>query len=274
MISFEQSALLILILYAISSICGIAGLLLRQRWLRIVACLFAVAGFGVQTFDMVRGSHAQNPEGLSLGTYLQILAWFMLLCAFFSDWKTRHSTPTIFMVPLVLMLFLFSLQVMHAQIALPESLTGLFYALHIGTLYISLAMMTLAFVAGLIFVYIEKKIKSKAPITGFSRDFPALAILDKTNAIATFVGFPLFTVGIISGIVWASSTWGKAVSGDPKEVIAFFTWGLYAWLFHMRVVQSRGGRKPAILALWLFALSLFSILVVNLLMDTHHSFIQ
>ncbi len=272
MISFEQSALLIMLFYAVATVCGILGLVLRQRFLRITAFIFVLAGFLLQTFDMARGSHAQPPDGLTAGEYLVLMAWFMIVCAFWGQWKTRHTTPIIFMLPPVLILHLSSLRVMDKVIILPEKLNASFFALHIGSLYISIGLMALAFMAGAIFLYTEKKIKTKAPITGFSKDFPALAILDKTNAIATYIGFPLFTIGIVSGIIWAGSTWGKAISADPKEMISYCIWIVYAWLFHMRTVQGRGGRKPAILALCIFALCLFSMVVVNSFMETHHSF--
>ncbi len=274
MISFEQSFLIILIFYFIATLCGILGLVLRQKPLRICAFIFALLGFSLQTFDMMRGGHARPPDGLTEGEYMQVLAWFMILCAFAGQWKTRHTTPLIFMLPPTLILLLSSLRSMQTVIILPKALNASFFALHIGCLYISLGLMALAFMAGAIFLYTERKIKSKAAITGFSKDFPALAILDKTNAIATYVGFPLFTVGIVSGIVFASNAFGKAISADPKEVVSYFIWIVYAWLFYMRTVQGRGGRRPAVIALCLFALSLFSMLVVDTFMDTHHSFTE
>ncbi|MEF2677542.1 MAG: ABC transporter permease, partial [Bilophila wadsworthia] len=50
-------------------------------------------------------------------------------------------------------------------------------------------------------------------------------------------------------------------------------WGLYAWLFHQRFTQGWQGRKPAILAIWIFTVCAFSLIVVNLFMTTHHSFL-
>ncbi len=272
MISFEQSMIAIMIFYASSTVIGIVGLIMRIRFLRIFASILTICGFALQTFDMIRGSHALLPDGLSGGTYLQILAWFMVICGFGGQWKLRSTSPLIFITPLALMLFLMSWSFLNIQVTLPTTLGGPFYALHIGSLYLSLAFMTLAFTAGLIFIYVEKLLKSKAALTGFRQDFPALDILDKINAISVTVGFPLFTLGILSGFLWAGSTWGKTLSGDPKEIISLVIWAIYAWLFHMRVVQGRRGRKPAIMALWLFGLSIFSMLIVNSFMDTHHAF--
>ena len=272
MISFEHIAALVMLLYGGGALAGIAGMLTRAAWLRRVACAVVVAGFVLQTVSLLLGSHANMPGGLTWGAYLQALAWFVVLCGIGGWWKMRTDAAPIFTAPLALVLFLMSWRSLHMQIRLPDSITGPFYALHIGTLYLSLALMALAFGAGLLFLYLEKKIKSKTPLTGFQKDFPALSILDKVNAVAALAGFPLFTVGMLSGFVWASSTWGFAVSGDPKEVVSIMAWILYAWLFHMRLTQGLRGRKPALLAMWLFALCVFSILVVNSFMETHHSF--
>ncbi len=272
MISFEKSMTIIMILYASSTVIGIVGLMLRKQPLRILASFLAMCGFALQTFDMMRGSHSLTPGGLSGGTYLQILAWFMVLCGMGGQWKLRSTTPLIFITPLALMLFLMSWSFLNVQVTLPASLGGPFYALHIGSLYLSLALMALAFAAAIIFIYVEKLLKSKAALSGFRQDFPALDILDKINTISVMLGFPLFTLGILSGFLWAGSTWGKTLSGDPKEIISLAIWAIFAWLFHMRVVQGRRGRKPAIMAIWLFGLSVFSMLIVNSFMDTHHAF--
>ncbi len=272
--SFEQSMMIVMILYASSTVFGIIGLMLRKQSMRILASFLAIVGFALQTFDMMRGSHSLMPGGLSGGAYLQILAWFMVICGMGGQWKLRSTTPLIFITPLALMLFLMSWNFMTIEVTLPSTLGGPFYALHIGSLYLSLALMTLGFTAGLIFIYVEKLIKSKSALTGFRQDFPALDILDKINSISASLGFPLFTLGILAGFLWAGSTWGKTLSGDPKEVISVVIWALYAWLFHMRVVQGRRGRRPAIMAICLFGLSIFSMLIVNSFMDTHHAFTE
>lgn len=272
MVSFENAAVGVMLLYGGGALAGIGGMLARCVWLRRLAATAVAAGFILQTATLLLGSHASFAGGLSWGAYLQMLAWFVVLCGLGGWWKLRSDAAPVFTAPLALILFLMSWRSLDMHIRLPESITGPFYALHIGSLYLSLALMALAFGAGLLFIYLENKIKTKTPLTGFRKDFPALSILDKVNALTAVVGFPLFTVGMLSGFVWAGSTWGATVSGDPKEVVSIVAWILYAWLFHMRVVQGRRGRKPAMLAMWLFALCVFSIIVVNSFMETHHSF--
>ena len=68
--------------------------------------------------------------------------------------------------------------------------------------------------------------------------------------------------------------YGATFTGDPKEVVSIIVWLLMAYVFHGRLATGWRGRKPARLMVLVFGLSLFSIVVVNTLMETHHSFIK
>ncbi|MBO6171093.1 MAG: cytochrome c biogenesis protein CcsA, partial [Desulfovibrio sp.] len=91
---------------------------------------------------------------------------------------------------------------------------------------------------------------------------------------AVMAGYPLYTLGIISGLVWAKPVFGGTVTGDPKEVVSIVIWLLFSALFHNRLTRGWKGRKPAQLAVFIFILCLFSIIVVNTFMVTHHAFVR
>lgn len=272
MISFEIVTNTVSILYAVSTCCGLAGMLARKAPLKRLAAGLALAGFAIQTTSFMMGSHLALPGGLSWGAYLQLMAWFLMLCGIGGWWRMKEESSILFAAPLALMFFLLSHRFLVFPVVLPASLTVYFYTLHIGSLFLSLGLMALSFVAGLLFLQVERTIKTKARMKGFQKDFPALSILDKINAISTLAGFPLYTLGLISGFCWAGPIFGATFSGEPKEVISIVAWLMYALLFHKRLSQGWRGRKPALLAVWLFGLSVFSILVVNSFMDTHHAF--
>ena len=270
---FEQLALAVLVVYALASLCGFAGLVGRVAMLRRAACLMAVGGFSLQTLAFLMGSHAALPGGLSLGAYLQLLAWFLLFCGMLGWWKFKLEAPLLFAAPLAFLLAAVAHPFLHRQIVLPTQLSGHFYALHIGALFLSLAFIALALGAGLLFLYMHRKIKSKERLVGFQKDFPALSILDKINALCVTIGFPLYTIGIGAGFVWSASVWGKTFSGDPKEITSLLVWLGFAVLFHQRLLRGWQGRKPALFVIGLFALCVFSIVVVNTFLSTHHAFL-
>nr|YP_009296027.1 cytochrome c biogenesis protein [Schizymenia dubyi]AOM64962.1 cytochrome c biogenesis protein [Schizymenia dubyi] len=86
------------------------------------------------------------------------------------------------------------------------------------------------------------------------------------------LGFPLLTIGIISGAVWANEAWGSYWSWDPKETWALITWLVYAAYLHSRLTQSWRGQKPAILASLGFITVWICYLGVNFLGKGLHSY--
>ncbi len=86
------------------------------------------------------------------------------------------------------------------------------------------------------------------------------------------IGFPLLTIGILSGAVWANEAWGSYWSWDPKETWAFITWLIFAIYLHTRISKGWQGKKPAILASFGFFIVWICYLGVNILGTGLHSY--
>jgi cytochrome c-type biogenesis protein CcsB len=96
--------------------------------------------------------------------------------------------------------------------------------------------------------------------------------LDNISYRIIGLGFPLLTIGIISGGVWANEAWGSYWSWDPKETWALITWLVFAAYLHARITKSWQGRRPAILAAVGFVVVWVCYLGVNLLGKGLHSY--
>nr|QCI08688.1 cytochrome c biogenesis protein ccs1 [Sphondylothamnion multifidum] len=99
-----------------------------------------------------------------------------------------------------------------------------------------------------------------------------LASIDNLSYRIIGLGFPLLTIGIIAGSVWANEAWGSYWSWDPKETWAIITWLIFATYLHTRLNQSWQGRKPAILASVGFVVVWICYLGVNFLGKGLHSY--
>ena len=144
MISPEFSTAVTLLLYGSASVAGLAGIVARTLLWRRIGCTLAVVGFACQTFMLVMGFHKVLPGGLSAGAYFQLMAWFVVLCGIAAWAKLRQEIPLVFATPLGLMLFAMSAPYLASVVQVPASLNTSFYALHIGTLFLSLALLALA----------------------------------------------------------------------------------------------------------------------------------
>ena len=96
--------------------------------------------------------------------------------------------------------------------------------------------------------------------------------LDNISYRVIGLGFPLLTIGIIAGAVWANEAWGSYWSWDPKETWALITWLVFAAYLHARITRGWQGRKPAILAASGFVVVWICYLGVNLLGKGLHSY--
>jgi cytochrome c-type biogenesis protein CcsB len=96
--------------------------------------------------------------------------------------------------------------------------------------------------------------------------------LDNISYRIIGLGFPLLTIGIIAGAVWANEAWGSYWSWDPKETWALITWLVFAAYLHARITRGWQGRRPALLAATGFVVVWVCYLGVNLLGKGLHSY--
>jgi cytochrome c-type biogenesis protein CcsB len=118
-----------------------------------------------------------------------------------------------------------------------------------------------------------------APQTEITTDEPLtpqrlslVETLDNISYRIIGLGFPLLTIGIIAGAVWANEAWGSYWSWDPKETWALITWLVFAAYLHARIIRGWQGRRPAILAASGFVVVWICYLGVNLLGKGLHSY--
>nr|YP_009395544.1 cytochrome c biogenesis protein ccs1 [Vertebrata isogona]ARW64517.1 cytochrome c biogenesis protein ccs1 [Vertebrata isogona] len=99
-----------------------------------------------------------------------------------------------------------------------------------------------------------------------------IQLIDNLSYRIIGFGFPLLTIGIISGAVWANDAWGTYWSWDPKETWALITWIIFAIYLHSRINNKLEGKKPAIIASLGFIIIWICYLGVNFLGKGLHSY--
>lgn len=269
----ELLELCVLTLYFFGAVLHIAAILVRKPMIRQTGQILTMAGFGLHTLDILFYLASTGSAALGQGPfYFSLLAWTLIIVYLLLNWRLQMPFLALTAIPLAMILLSFATSLDSVEVILPKRLMGLWFGLHIGTLFMSICLLAMAASSGAVYLYIENKIKAKSKIMGLSKDLPSLALFDQVNAWTVNLGFPLFTVGILSGFLWAHFTWERFFSWDPKELAAIVVWLLFAVLFHQRLVNGWRGRKPAKLAIWIFGLSLISMLGINFFLETHHSF--
>jgi ABC-type transport system involved in cytochrome c biogenesis permease subunit len=93
---------------------------------------------------------------------------------------------------------------------------------------------------------------------------PEKDMLDRMVYRSIQVGFPLMTLTIVTGAVWANYAWGRPWGWDPKETWSLISWIVYAVYLHARLVHGWKGRRAAFIAIIGFLVVVFTFLGVNL----------
>ena len=202
------------------------------------------------------------------------LSFFALcLIVLFLLFDMRYRLPVMgaFISPLAMILMIFAGISHKPLLELNPVLDSWWFPIHITFAFLGNAAFSLAFAAGVMYLLQNRMLKSKRFSALYYR-LPSLDTLDRINYSSLTIGFPLMTMGIISGAIWAESVWGTYWSWDPKETWALITWFLYAALLHGRLSIGWRGKRAAIFAIIGFCCLLFTFLGVNLLLSGQHTF--
>jgi cytochrome c-type biogenesis protein CcsB len=148
---------------------------------------------------------------------------------------------------------------------------NLWLMIHVGTIFIGNGIFAVAFLAGIMYLIQERQIKSKH-FGPFYHRLPSLEVLDSLNYNCLILGFPLLTMGMLSGAIFAHYTLGYFWRWDPKEVWSLITWLIYAILLHGRLTTGWRGRRSAMISIIGFTVLIFSFLGLNFLVKGYHSF--
>ena len=263
--------------YLVSMVAFFAFLASRNKSVGSVASLLAYAGFLVQTAAIVlrwRESYEAghgHPPLTNLYESVVFFSWTIVLIFGILDLKYRYRVIGAFVMPFALF------GMAWAQLGLSSGIDPLVPALqsnwllyHVITCFLGYAAFAVA--CGISVMYLVKERRGGGRPGGAIAMFPPVKVLDDLNYRAIMIGFPLLTLGIVTGAAWANYAWGTYWSWDPKETWSLIVWFVYAAFLHARITRGWVGRRAAILSIVGFVATIFCYLGVNLLLSGLHSY--
>jgi len=128
----------------------------------------------------------------------------------------------------------------HIVPLIPALQNGPLLTIHVSTMMISYAVLTVAFCGASVYL---------AQGGEGHRRFASLPSADAAADLAhraVIIGFPLLGAGIALGAWWANSAWGRYWGWDPKETSALVTWLSMAAYFHARAGNGSVAGAPGI----------------------------
>ena len=179
--------------------------------------------------------------------------WGILLAWVWFEAKYNIRALALLILPITFVMLLYASN-LDAEVAplVPALQNSLLLTLHVITAVIAYGAAAVGFGAAVLYLL--------RPYLTRMRGLPSAELLDEIGYRSTVLTFPLLTVMIILGAVWAEIAWGRYWSWDPKETAALVTWLIYGGYLHARVVRDWRGRPAAWLLVIAFAAVIFTFL--------------
>jgi cytochrome c-type biogenesis protein CcsB len=243
--------------------------------LTVLGALIHAGSIGVRAIAVDAVPWSNMYEFASVAGLVGVLAFVAVL------WRVpsiRHLGGFI-LLPVILMMFLAGTVLYSKAQPLVPALQSYWLAIHVTLVSIAEgALMTSAVLTILFLVRDKYERVSATPgaklgrISRFGERLPASETLDKVAYRVVAFSFPLYTVAIICGAIWAEAAWGRYWGWDPKETWAFIVWVVYAGYLHARATAGWKGRAAAWINLLGFGSITFNFLIVNMVVSGLHSY--
>ncbi|MBX6749478.1 MAG: c-type cytochrome biogenesis protein CcsB [Micromonosporaceae bacterium] len=104
------------------------------------------------------------------------------------------------------------------------------------------------------------------------RALPAADSLERLAFRLHAFAFPIWTLAIICGAIWAESAWGRYWGWDPKETWSFISWVAYAAYLHARATPSVKRTTATWFAVAAWLTMLINLYVINFVAVGLHSY--
>lgn len=285
MLKFSEYSLLAgLMMVVLAMVCYVLVLVLGRSANQVPVKVDAVrhaGGGGTTTTVMAPPAVAAKPRALAqYGTYFTWLALaFLTACLVLQTLRTGHGPFTnqyefsvsfgwgvlaayayfehryhvrtigLLILPIAGAMLLYAISLdSEGQMLVPALQNPLLLTIHVAVATLAYGAFAVSFAAAALYLYTR----------GDGRPgLPKPALLDEIGYRGVIIGFPLHTMTVVLGAVWAQKAWGTYWSWDPKETASLITWLIYGAYLHARVARGWTGNRAAWLLVAGFASVLF-----------------
>jgi len=159
--------------------------------------------------------------------------------------RTRYRIDVVgaFVAPMALT-FLLASQLVAANVAEAHQFRSAILPFHVAANLIGVALFTLAFAAAVAYLVQEKRLKQKK-LDGVMQRLPPLDALDKAEHRFLILGFPMMTIGILTGTLWAKEVEAGGAAEITRAAFGYVSWSLFGLVLLLRAAAGWRGRRAA-----------------------------
>lgn len=201
------------------------------------------------------------PSLTDLGYAISAMAWLAVGATLFL--MARISLPG-FLPPVAFAAFLatFAATLGRPEAAVSDVGATIPHA-HVLLASAGLAALGLAGLAGFFFLLEHRALKQRRKVAR-RIPMPSLEALDRVNRATLAVGFPLLSLGVVTGGLWLHARAGRYFEGSLHEIWMLIAWLIYIGLVCLRFLGRQGARQAAASAVAGFSFLIFAVVGAGL----------
>jgi ABC-type uncharacterized transport system permease subunit len=251
-------------IYLVAGVVAGAGLALdRVRWTRVSVWLLGAAALAhVLCFSVLHTLDpmpplTETPSAVSFMVWIGTVSFLLLLR------RARLAGLVVLVAPVAFLGVFYASTRLSAVAVAAEAQGGSVPHAHVMLASAGLALLGLAGLAGALFLGEHRRLKRKLTPGGES-SWPSLEALDGVNALSLAVGFPLLTLGVITGVMWNLAVHQVVWVNSLHEILCAVAWAVYAVLLVLRFAVRQRARQCAASAIVGFVFLCFAVLGADL----------
>lgn len=265
--------------YFFSMVLYISYLAFRSEGIGKIATFFLFVGVLIETVAIGMRWYESYQLGIgrapltNMYESLVFFAWMIAIVYLLIERKFKIKTVGAFVTPFPFIIMAYASLNPNDIKPLVPALRSNWLISHVVTCFVGYAAFAVSFGVSVLYLFkvrAEKRSPKSPDI--FMGHMPASATLDEIGYKTIAIGFPLLTIGIVTGAFWANVAWGTYWSWDPKETWSLIVWLIYAAYLHARITRGWRGTKAAALSIVGFLATIFCYLGVNLILSGLHSY--
>ena len=172
-------------------------------------------------------------------------SWVIVVAYLITEWKYKIKDLGAFVIPVVFLVLFYSGFLSREVVSVENPETMFWLTLHRALSILGYGAFAIAFAAGIMYLIQEHQVKTKKLGIMYFR-MPSLEVLDDLNFKVIAVGFPLFTLGFMTGSLWNMQMHQSFFSWDlSKTWPLVIVWLIYGLIFFGRFVVGLRGKKAA-----------------------------
>ncbi len=237
---------------------------LKTKLLSITVTLHAV-------YLIARTAAFDHPPVTTIFEIFSVLAFSVAATYLFIEVRSHRKETGYFIINIAFFFQTASSIFIRDINQVPEILRSNLFGIHVTAALLGYAAITIAGAYGFLYLMLYHEMKASR-FGVIYKKLPNLETLERMTMTATRMAFVLLGTAIVFGLVWLYHVFSTLYFADPKLIGTVLIWALYGIILAARRSSGWKGRKVMMLSIVGFAVSIFSLTIINIFFSGFHKF--